>query len=859
MFEITSDDIALLNDKDLRALVGLLCEAEMRSRGFPTSSVTWGGHQNAVDGGTDVRVTLPNDATVDGFVPRPATVLQVKAEDMPRGKILKEMCPEGVRPVIAELAEQSGAYIIVSSKGSTSDPALKARRRAMAEAIQNTPNAHALKLEFYDRNRLATWVRTHGSTVLWVKEKIGKTTRGWHSYGAWAYPREGVNAEYLLDEGVRFFQTGKRGSAGGAQVLDGIKVIREVLAQPGAVARLVGLSGLGKTRLVQALFDQRVGENNLDPSLAFYTNLADDPDPQPTAFASDSIAVGSRAILVVDNCNPDLHRRLSEVCRSVGSPVSVITIEYDIRDDEPEGTEVFRLEPSSNGLIEKLIKHHFREVSGINARTIADFAGGNARIAIALAATVEKNESLAGLNDEELFQRLFHQRNEPSEPLLQAAEACSMVYSFQGEDVSDGEGGELVRLGAMVGKSAQDLFRDVAELQRRDLVQRRGVWRAVLPPAIANRLALLSFQNTPLATIQAQLVSGAPERLLKSFSRRLGYLPQSSEARAIVTQWLASGGLLGNVTALDDLGRAMFENVAPAAPEAALSALERAMLVPDGTEAADRCVDYIYLLRSLAYDAALFKRCVTLILKIARSQGSSNQSKRDREVFRSLFFIRFSGTLATIEQRLEVSRDLLRSDDACLRDFGAAALRAALETTHFDLPYSFEFGARLNSYGYFPSSTEEMKHWFRSALRLVETLGCSDESSAPLVRSALAKTFYGLWIYAGMYDELSQACRAISRRQFWPDGWIAVRKTLHSASKLPDQSASGQLASLEELLKPSDLVQKVRSIVLSDGRNDYDIDFEGDATDDFSHRIQRTEEIALALGKAVASGRKRFS
>jgi hypothetical protein len=125
MFEITPEDIPLLNDEDLRTLVGLLCEAEMRSRGLPTSSVTWGGHQNATDGGADVRVALPTDATVDGFVPRPATVLQVKVEDMPRGKILKEMCPEGViRPVIAELAEQSGAYIIVSSKGSTSDTAL---------------------------------------------------------------------------------------------------------------------------------------------------------------------------------------------------------------------------------------------------------------------------------------------------------------------------------------------------------------------------------------------------------------------------------------------------------------------------------------------------------------------------------------------------------------------------------------------------------------------------------------------------------------------------------------------------------------------------------------------------------------
>jgi len=30
MFEITREDIAALNDEDLRSLIGLLCEAELR-------------------------------------------------------------------------------------------------------------------------------------------------------------------------------------------------------------------------------------------------------------------------------------------------------------------------------------------------------------------------------------------------------------------------------------------------------------------------------------------------------------------------------------------------------------------------------------------------------------------------------------------------------------------------------------------------------------------------------------------------------------------------------------------------------------------------------------------------------------
>ena len=279
MFEITAEDIALLNDEDLRTLVGRLCEAEVRSRGFPTSSVTWGGHQNAADAGIDVRVALPAGTVTSGFVPRPATGFQVKKPDMPHNKILAEMRPSGmVRPAIHELADQSGAYIIVSSTGSTSYLTRRHRLDAMAEAVSDLANASALTLEFYDRTRLATWVRDRPGLIPWVREKVGKAIQGWRPWGAWAFAPDGVTGEYLLDEKVRI-QTGRKEAEGGLQTLEGIKRLRDRLREPGRVIRLVGLSGVGKTRLVQALFDDRVGEDGLDPSLAIYTNMADGPDP----------------------------------------------------------------------------------------------------------------------------------------------------------------------------------------------------------------------------------------------------------------------------------------------------------------------------------------------------------------------------------------------------------------------------------------------------------------------------------------------------------------------------------------------------------------------------------------------------
>ena len=422
MFEITSEDTAQLSDADLRTLVGRLCEEEVRRRGFPASAVTWGGHQDAPDDGLDVRVALPTGTLIDGFIPRPSSGFQVKKPDLPRMKILAEMRPNGkLRRAIEELAAEEGAYIIVSGAASTTDGSLGRRRAAMAEAAG--PLTGLLALDFYDRSRLATWVRDHPGLILWVREKMGKAIPGWQSYGPWAFSPEGQDSEYLFDDDLRIKTATIQGAAGMTTV-EGIQRLRDVLREPRGVARIVGLSGVGKTRLVQALFDERIGPQPLGRSCVLYTNMGDEPSPQPAALAADLIATGTQATLVVDNCGADLHRRLAERCRMRESRLSLVTIEYDIREDEPEGTAVFKLEPSSAKLVEMLISRRFPTLSSIDARRAAEFSGGNAKIAFSLCDKIGTTETIARLTDAQLFHRLFRQGQEHDESLYLAAQAC---------------------------------------------------------------------------------------------------------------------------------------------------------------------------------------------------------------------------------------------------------------------------------------------------------------------------------------------------------------------------------------------------------------------------------------------------
>jgi hypothetical protein len=856
MFEINGDHIAMLNDTDLRTLVAMLCEAELRRSGLPISSVTAGGDQNAPDGGLDIRVDLPEESEHGDFVPRANTGYQVKVPNMPRAEIIKEMRPDGrLREMISELANDSGAYVIVSAKGSTADSALKNRIAAMRGAISDDENADLLTLDFYDRNRIASWVRSYSGLVAWVRERIGQPINEWHPYSNWAAADETVNAEYIVDDKYRLVDEQKPRD-GELTIEVGMQRIRDVLASPQGTIRLVGLSGIGKTRFAQAMFDDRIGEQPLDSAIVAYADLGNSPDPSPRDLIRHLIGNDQRAIVIVDNCPPETHKALAEVCAAPQSKISLMTIEYDVGDDAPENTDVFRLYPSSEDVIEKLLEAHAPNVSQVDRRHIAELSDGNARVALALAHTVRRGESVTNLSDRVVFNRLFNQGHQSTDSLLRSAEAVSLVYSFNGEAISGGEA-ELPFLASLVGQDVNELFRNVNDLKGRQLVQSRGKWRALLPQALANKVAHQSLEHLHPDQVASVFSSFASERLKRSFSRRLGYLHESECAQRVVEIWFGEGGLLSEPARLNGLGMKMFQNIAPVKPDLALAAIERSVCESNGeaflaTENSSRH-EWVGLLRSLAYDRETFERAALLIAKFVVAEPSGYNVNSARSEFTELFQMFLSGTHATIQQRLDAI-DLLIQSGHRSQQLGLEALNRMLDAMHFSSSHIFTFGGRPRDYGWEPTRLDEQQAWFSAGIDCALGIIIEGEAHAEDVRSILATNLRGL-IRAGMIDQIEQAAFALSERTGWLDGWKAIRNTIYFDAKDMPEGLSGRLRELEKLLKPRTLEEKVRAYVLCERWGELDT-ADGEPVDDEEDACaphRRVEKLAEGFGVEVVA------
>ena len=310
MFEITKDQLGQVSDVNLRELVARLCEAELQNKGLPVSAVRWGGSHTAPDGGLDIDCRIEQEDVSGDFVPRRFTGFQVKKSSMPPARVVEEMSPGGtLRPIFADLAIANGCYIIVSLGDDPTGEPLRKRLQAMQAELAPVQHLGDLRSGFYGRAELCNWLRQYPAVQLWVREILGIQLQGWRPFGRWTLTAPDDDDELICRPGISVVLPGRE-----TEPLDierGIAGIRDLVRTSSKAVRIVGLSGVGKSRIVQALFEDSVGEDPLDRSLAVYADIGTEPDPSARQVLERLTIEARPAILVLDNCPTETHNLLA--------------------------------------------------------------------------------------------------------------------------------------------------------------------------------------------------------------------------------------------------------------------------------------------------------------------------------------------------------------------------------------------------------------------------------------------------------------------------------------------------------------------------------------------------------------------
>lgn len=801
-FAVSKEMIAGLGDEDLRTLVGKLLEAEASARGIGVEAIGLGGNQTARDGGIDAIIDWKGSPAPSGQLPARTIYFQCKATAMRPADIAKEMRPNGqLRPIFAELASKMGAYLIVS----TEDPgtkAIEARTAAMGDALADLQNGNRVHLDYLGADRLARWTNQHVGVALWLLARSGRPLLGWMPYGSWS-SAEADGHGYLFDESDRAEVNGESQT-----VRSAITAMRATLSLPRNVVRIVGMSGMGKTRLAEALFDRRIPAGSaLNPSLAIYADAGLELASGGAAMAEHLARSGIDAIMVFDNCTATAHRQLASIVALEGSRTRLLTIDYDIGDEQPENTLVVKLEKNSDGLLDELLKQRAPMINDHERARLAEFSGGNARIALGI------SRGSGSLDDNELLDRLFQRgRGQEDRETRRAAEIASLVWAFYIE-ARDHHAAEHPLLAEQCGMSAELFYEHMSLLLDWGVVQQRGPQRAVMPPPLASRLAASYLARADLTALYERFAAGPP-RLFHSFARRLGQLHDHPKAPKLIQMMMSEGGMLGDFAGLDNEDRRAFAKAAPGNPDAALAALERAVkddrLLMDDDAAADAA----RILAHIAYAQRHFDRAMRAMVPLVLVERTGHQGPNIRDLFMERFRPVLSMTNADGATRVATIDTLAADPDARVRALSLEAIGHMLDM-HAHSSFDPDWGSQHRNREWRPNMPDDRDAWFEAAFSRLESVVIAGGPNAHRARDMIARDLRA-FCDRGFAEEIVEAMQAVRPAGYWDAAWRASVETLYFSNGAASLAWRPAIVELERSLRPKTLDEAFEAFVLGE-------------------------------------------
>jgi hypothetical protein len=666
MFEVKAEDIGLLSPEKLQELLSRLISLEAAANALPNPYIHVSANINTADGGEDGRIKWQAGVDKTIYFPSRFVVFQCKAGDMPpsecKDEILRSektlLAPAQLKVNIETvLSDAEGSYVLFHSQMLNQkqiDERIRKFREALVDA--NKPYAQSAKIVILDANKIVAWVNNYMSAVTAVFEMRGyRVPYSLMTWKNWSGYPECAEFQYVPSDTKRTI----------------ISKLKQQFSLPKKAMRIVGLSGLGKTRLAVEAFrpDGTVQQKFLSDQVVYFNAknsldiLADVPSWRERNF---------RGILIVDNCPASLHDDLEREVKHQNSKFSLLTLNY-----EPVGAFI-KLEPETDDIIRSILAQKYgSELSWNDLTRIVQFAQGFPQMAALMAAaSFSPDDHLAQLKDQEIIKRLVYGRGDVPEVAIRSLAICSLFHEvpFEKELQSGKKAYEIIaNLDEIL---PLEMYQYIKYFEARGIVERTGagLW-SVKPKPLAFYLAADWLMKRPLHHI-ISFVQHLPDELQQNFTRQFSMLNFSSKAKEVVAELCKEGGLLSSIEILQLPYIVMLlSSVVEIAPELAKLAIRRLITLVDLTSVPDPSLrQIIFALEKLTFRADFFEEGLQLIFlfeeKLASTPNKENIKNDCENLRHQLFQVTHSGTETNLAARVNFLRSTLNSASNKVRWLG---------------------------------------------------------------------------------------------------------------------------------------------------------------------------------------------
>lgn len=599
--------------------------------------------------------------------------------------------------------------------------------------------------------------------------------------------------------------------------------------------RILGLSGIGKTRLVHEAFrheDDSFFRNNY--LYAVYSE--DDSNIIRSAALSHIKNPQDNCLLCIDNCPPRFAIDIQNAKAEYGASNRIITI-YNRRDRDDNDkvldvTYEYILLEDVASIVDDILKELYAQIPEEKKSVIKVFSAGLPMMAVIMANNAKIGYvNYARIPNSELIDKLLDLDNGEEKEILMSCALFSHI-GYRNEVSHEAKfviTNEYLTPNLNCNECARmSLFeRVLGKYISREIFETQGRFFAIRPIPLALHLAeewLQGCNSDRILNVIRELSEDElrnKSQLAVAFSNQIAKLADSDKARELVAVISSPNSPLANEETLNtEFGSRLFSSFVEINPIAVADLLWRVFrdkTTGDLLRVVNGRRNLIRTLQKLCFDQRTFHQGAKLMIKFALAENEGWANNATGEVL-TLFHVYLPGTEANLKSRIEIMRWMRTLENST--DLLIGVLSSALLSGD----YTYFSGAEKQGINrlehYYPTPAEILQYW-DEVVSIIKDVTESEVEKLEIIAKASASRFTGL-IHCGASEIAFDLVSFIAekRKWDWDEMKEIVRKMLmQKRTREYPESVKRRLAELQVKLTKTDFISRLRDISLSAGGN----------------------------------------
>ena len=835
-FEVSGRYLALLTDKTFPELLRRLLHAEAQANDLPADGIHVASNVSAADGGEDGRIEWKDGLDRTRFLPSRLCLFQLKAGKITPSTAARDVVTKErtVKVMVRGVLEADGNYIMLCSRPYTQKQ-IEKRKASLQAALCAAGMAIDIgQVDFWDADQIAMWVNHHSTVAMWVMEQTPSgTIHPFRSWTHWAGRPEHERSPWVEDERLPTLRA----------------YLHEEIKKHRSFVRIVGPAGVGKSRLTLEALGSAVGDGATDRFLSdivLYSVQSEAHVEDIYKVVQDLAGSGARAVVVVDQCEPEARQTLVGMTSRRSSCLSLVTIDDEI----PTGTlgqDTFKIDEATASVTEAIINQVSPDLPSEDRERLVRFSKGFPKIAILVGQAWNKSIPIAHATDDALVDTFVLGRRPRDRALLLKSATLVAAFGLVEAVCTEGQLSEVARLGRDL--SAEDLYAAVTDLIERGAARRRGRLVSLQPRPISLSLAERQWKEWDPAKWDQVLTGDISPEVRAMAARQLALLNTTKVSQRVVNNVCRPGGPFEGYAALSKPGNPeVLSTLAAIDSKAVVDQINRSLLhVRDlSSVTGDVRRHLVYALEKICFHTHTFEEGARLLLRLAMAENEE-WANNATGLFLGLFPMFLGGTAADGKSRLSFLDDATASDDEVQRLLAARGMIAGARTSHFTRVVGAETQGSLPALDpWRPATNEEANHYLEGCVRRLARIAKVDDKVGLAAREGLGKSLRPL-ILTGLFDLVETVVEQVSTVvSYWPDAVTSLRNTLTHDTERIDAEVCSRVSKLFVDLQPESLQSRLRALV-TEMSWDHLMDEEPDYEKRFRRQVEAVRELASEL------------